>query len=50
MAQNYKRCGDNITVVLTSGQTGYASGDGYKIGSQVGVITSLHRAGQTVMI
>jgi len=48
MAGNYKREGDSVRVVLTSGQTGVAVGEGYKIGSQVGVVLSLTRSGQTV--
>lgn len=48
MANNFKRDGDCVKVVLTSGQTGYAAGEGYKIGSQVGVILSITRDGQTV--
>lgn len=49
MARNYKNSGDNITVTLGSGETSFSSGKGYKIGSMVGVIVSLTRAGQTVM-
>lgn len=48
MAQNYISSGDTVTVVLTSGQTGFKSGDMYKIGGQVGVILSLTRNGETV--
>lgn len=49
MAQNYISSGDQVKVVLTSGQTGFASGSAYKVGTQVGVILSLTRGGQTVM-
>jgi len=49
MARNHIAPGNTVTVVLTSGQTGYASGEGYKVGSQLGVIMSLTRNGQTVM-
>lgn len=48
MAQNYIDSGHTVTLVLTSGQTGFKSGDMYKIGGQVGVISSLTRNGETV--
>lgn len=48
MAQNYVESGDQVTVVLSSGQTAFASGKLYKVGSQIGVILSLTRNGQTV--
>jgi predicted RecA/RadA family phage recombinase len=48
MAQTYVESGDQITVVLSSGQTAFASGKLYKVGAQVGVILSLTRNGQTV--
>lgn len=46
--QNFVCCGDTIDVTLGSGETGYASGKMYPVGAQIGVITSLTRAGQTV--
>lgn len=49
MARNHIAPGNTITVVLTSGQTGYQAGEGYKVGSQLGVIMSLTRDGKTVM-
>jgi predicted RecA/RadA family phage recombinase len=48
MAQNFVESGDQITVVLGSGETSFASGKLYKIGAQVGVMLSLTRLGQTV--
>lgn len=49
MATLYKGEGETITVTLASGETSFAAGKGYKIGSMVGVIVSLTRSGQTVM-
>jgi predicted RecA/RadA family phage recombinase len=46
--QNHIACGDTIDVTLGSGETTYASGKLYPVGSAIGVITSLTRAGQTV--
>jgi len=46
--QNYICDGSDITVSLGSGETAVKSGDAYKIGDQVGVVSSLTRNGQTV--
>lgn len=48
MATNLVAQGNTITRTLTSGQTGYSAGDGYKVGNQVGVIGGITRDGQTV--
>lgn len=48
MAQNHIAEGNTMEVVLTSGQTGFASGDAYEKNAVVGVILSLTRSGQTV--
>ena len=47
--QNFVESGDQITVTLGSGETGFASGKLYKMSAIVGVIVSLTRLGQTVM-
>lgn len=50
MLSNFKGSGEQLTVTLGSGETGYAVGDPYLIGGTLlGVITSLTRDGQTVM-
>lgn len=50
MANNFKHSGKCVTVVLGSGETAVASGKGYKIGSQVGIVLGLTRLGQTVFV
>lgn len=50
MLSNFKGSGDQLTVTLGNGETGYAVGDPYLIGGNLlGVIASLTRDGQTVM-
>lgn len=46
--QNYICDGSDISVILGSGETAVKSGHGYKIGAQIGVVSSLARKGQTV--